>query len=138
MTNLDSAPRQLRSVLVVDSDPDVLALVSVILEGRRASEEPKLRVLRARNMPEAMEILSRAWVPVDLVLSSQRLPDPDGARIADCIHSLRPQLPVMYMSAITDAEMIRIRGCAGENRDVLRAVVATLQPPAYTRSAGAC
>lgn len=145
MKVLDTARRQPRSVLVVDSNPDVLALISVILEGPKTSEKPTLRVLRARNIPEALAVLNRAYVPVHLVLSNQSLPESDGQGLLERIREIRPQVPVMYMSAITESETIRIRGSkAGifdaapqtDERGFLRAVVAALEPARALGNAG--
>jgi DNA-binding response OmpR family regulator len=124
--------RRNRSVLVVDSNPDVLALVSVILDS------PKMRVLRARNVTEAVDVLSREYVPVDLVLSS--------ADILDRIRMVRPNVPVLQMSAVADSETIRIHGLANktgepdvlDNRGLFRAVVAALEPAAAATRTAAC
>jgi len=136
MKNMDTALRQPRSVLVVDADPDVLALLSVILEGPKTVAKPKLRVLRARNIREALDVLSRAYVPVDLVLANRALPEPDGPNIAERVHTIRPDLPVMFMSAISDAETIRIHGPLDDRNGLLRAVVAALEPPRAARVSG--
>jgi DNA-binding response OmpR family regulator len=124
--------RRNRSVLVVDSNPDVLALVSVILDG------PKMRVLRARNITEAVDVLSREYVPVDLVLSS--------ADMLDRIRMVRPNVPVLQMSAVTDSETIRIHGLSSkvgepdvmDNRGLFRAVVAALEPAGAATRTAAC
>lgn len=145
MEVLDTALREPRSVLVVDSDPNVLALISAVLEGPKTSEKPRLRVLRARNISEAIDVLRRAYVPVHLVLSNQSLPEPEGQHLEERVRAIRPQLPVMYMSAITEAETIRIHGPirnnfedAGGSHDtgLVRAVVAALEPARGLGTAG--
>ena len=139
--------QQLRSVLVVDSDPDVLAVVTAILEGpgTGAAVKPKakMRVLRARNLTEAMDVLGRAYVPVDLVLSNSDLPQGEAGNIAERIREVRPQLPVLYMSA-GGSETIRIHGLKQDRsgvpggidgQELLTAVAAALDAPQPARAA---
>jgi CheY-like chemotaxis protein len=127
---------QSRSVLVVDSDPSVLALLSMILEGPKSTDKPKIRVLRARSVKEAMDVLSRPYVRVDLVLSNKSLAQSEGQNIADGVRAIRPQLPVMFMSAIIGAQTIQIHGVAGGSGRA-RAVVAALDRPRAVRFASA-
>lgn len=123
-----------RSVLVVDSDPAVLALLSVILEGPKSSEKPKMRVLRARGVKEAVDILNRPYVTVDLVLYNESLPESDG--FAERVRTLRPHLQVMFMSAITAAQTIQIHVAAGDT-GLARAVVSSLERPRTVRAMSA-
>jgi CheY-like chemotaxis protein len=136
MLNFATAGCQPRSVLVVDSDPSVLALLSMILEGPKTTDKPKMHVLRARSVKEAMDVLSRPYVSVDLVLSNKSLAEFEGQNIADGVRTIRPQLPVMFMSAITEARTIQIHGAAGGTGRV-RAVVAALDRPRLVRVASA-
>jgi CheY-like chemotaxis protein len=125
-----------RSVLVVDSDPAVLALLSMILEGPKSTEKPKMRVLRARGVKEAMDILNRPYMAVDLVLYNKSLSDCDGQNFAKRVRTLHPQLPVMFMSAITAAQTIKIHAATGD-KGVVRAVVASLERPRTVRAMSA-
>jgi CheY-like chemotaxis protein len=133
MHNFAKAVCQPRSVLVVDSDPAVLALLSMILEGPSTTEKPKIRVLRARSVEEAIDVLSRRFVRVDLVLSNKSLLGSEGQNIAECVRTVRPQLPVMFMSAITEAQTIQIHGSA-DGTGLVRAVVAGLERPRALRA----
>ena len=125
-----------RSVLVVDSDPAVLALLSTILEGPKTIEKPKMRVLGARSVKEAMNMLNRPDVPVDLVLYNKSLSESDGQNFAERVRIVRPRLPVMFMSAITEAQSIQIHDAAGST-GMERAVVAALERPRTLRTASA-
>lgn len=117
-----------RSVLVVDSDPNVLALLTSILEGPRTTIRPKIRVLRARNVEEAVEVMDRQYVPIDLILSSRDFSSHDAAGLGDRAHTIRPDVPVMYMSAISDDATIRIQDPLQTGEGILRAVVAAFEP----------
>jgi CheY-like chemotaxis protein len=123
-----------RSVLVVDSDPAVLALLSMVLEGPKTVEKPKIRVLRARSVKEATNMLNRPNLPVDLVLYNKSLSESEGQNFAERVRILRPQLPVMFMSAITEAQTIQIHGASG-GTGMVRAVVAALERPRTPRNA---
>lgn len=128
MHTFATAVCQSRSVLVVDSDPAVLALLSMILEGPKTTEKPKMRVLRARSLKEAINMLNCPNVPVDLVLYNESLAESDGQNFAEHIRTLRPRLPVMSMSAIAEAQTIQIHSATGGSC-LERAVVASLERP---------
>ena len=133
MHNFATAVCQPRSVLVVDSDPAVLALLSMILEGPKTTDKPTIRVLRARSVKEALDVLDRSYVPVDLVLYNKSLPESGGQSIAERLQTVRPHLPVMFMSAVTEAQTIRIHSVAGST-GLVRAVVAALERPHALRA----
>jgi len=126
-----------RSVLVVDSDPNVLALLTSILEGPKTTARPKIRVLRARTIEEAVEVLDRQYVPVDLILSNRTFSGQESVSLGDCARSIRPNVPVMYMSAISDEATIRVEDPSSERTGLLRAVVAAFEPAAVLTAAGA-
>ena len=133
MHNFATAVCQSRSVLVVDSDPAVLTLLSMILEGPKTIEKPKMRVLRARSFKEAINMLNCPNVPVDLVLYNQSLAEFDGQNFAERVRTLRPQLHVMSMSAILEAQSIQIHSAA-VGSGLERAVVAALERPRTLRA----
>jgi CheY-like chemotaxis protein len=135
MDNFATAICRPRSVLVVDTDLAVIALLSMILEGPKSIEKPKMRVLRAHSVKEAMDILNRPSVAVDLVLCNKSLSESAGQSFADQVAALRPQLPVMFMSAITAAQRIQIhRTTSGTG--LMRAVVSALEHPCTVWTTG--
>jgi DNA-binding response OmpR family regulator len=85
-----------KSVLVIDEDPEVLAFLTHLFEAQN------LRVLRARSPSEALDILSREYVSVDLILANLMI-----ARM-DELASARPGVAVLYMTAFVDSGVIRI------------------------------
>jgi hypothetical protein len=95
MSTSDFALRGSRSVMVVDSDPEALTRMSGILTEAANSSSARLRVLRARNTRDVMDVIGRAYVPVDLVLSSRDLMESEGGLLEDQIHEVRPNLPVV-------------------------------------------
>ena len=91
-----------KSVLLVDEDPDVLSSLTQLLES------DSLRVLRARNKPEAREILGRPYVPVDLVVANMMLARMGSPDFVMEVNDIRPGVPVLYMSAFVEEEVVRV------------------------------
>ena len=82
------------TVLVVEGDDDVRALVSRMLEA------PGRHVLTAANAGDALELATSNQV--DLLLTDVVLPRLSGPRIVKLLRSLLPGLPVIYMSGWFD------------------------------------
>ena len=80
-------------VLVVDDEALVLALVSRLLRdaGHTAVEAGSAR--------QALGILERSDLPIDLVLTDVVMPETDGRALGMLIAERYPALPVAYMSA---------------------------------------
>jgi len=91
------------SVLVVDAETPVLALLSSILRNNG------FRALLARTPEEALEIASRQYVPIDLVLSNIAIGDGSGPDLTDKLRAIRPGVRVLYMSACVDSGAIRVQ-----------------------------
>ena len=81
----------MKTVLVVDDEPDILLTVrlSLELEG--------YRVLTALSGEEALEVISRDTP--DAILLDLRLPGIDGFAVLDRIPENHNQLPVIVLSA---------------------------------------
>ena len=78
-------------VLVVEDDDDQRRLVASILRSRR------YRVAEAASLATAREQL--ATTPVDLVLSDWKLPDGDGTELLREVHSERPEVAFITVTA---------------------------------------
>ena len=99
------------SVLVVDEDTSVLAFLARILDANG------IRALLARSAEEALSIAQRNYVPINLVLTdvtvreavNDSVSESDGAQFASRLRQIRPDARVLYMSAYTDAGIIRIQ-----------------------------
>jgi DNA-binding NtrC family response regulator len=85
--------------MVVDSDPESRSRMSRILTQAASSSPARLRVLHARNARDVMDVISRAYVPVDLVLSSRDHFQSEEGLLEERIHKVRPSLPVVCLPA---------------------------------------
>jgi len=97
------------SVLVVDEEPDILSFFARILDTNG------MRALLARSADEAIGIVKRGYVPIDLVLTDVSLKRnaaaadfSAGPQLVDRLREFRPELRGLYMSAHLDSEVIRI------------------------------
>jgi response regulator RpfG family c-di-GMP phosphodiesterase len=95
--------RSSQSVLIVNEDPDVLILLSSMLQRNG------FRVLSARNSREAVEITARHYIPVDLILCDVLVDGESGDLLARELQKLRPSMRELYLSTATDEGAIRIR-----------------------------
>lgn len=84
-------------VMVVDDDDDVRAVVSLLLETRGYVSVP------CRSAQEALEQL-RQEQRIDAVVSDIKMPGMTGIDLLDHIHSHRPELPVILMTAYADLD----------------------------------
>ncbi|MGH2872024.1 MAG: response regulator, partial [Solirubrobacteraceae bacterium] len=89
------------SVLVVEDEPQVLALVERMLTGAGYTV-----VCAAAGLP-ALELLRAAEPPVDLMLTDMILPDLQGGELARTALELRPALKVVYTSGYTGEAAVR-------------------------------
>ena len=81
----------MRTVLVADDDPDVLALTAELLL------EDGWWVLEASNATAALAILERD-TPIDLMITDVVMPGMDGLELADRAKVRRPTLLVLYVT----------------------------------------
>lgn len=81
----------LKSILIIDDEPDILDIISLTLE------RLNLIALTAGNCSEAINLLKRKQV--DLCLTDMNLPDGSGLDIIDFITKELPNLPVAVFTA---------------------------------------
>ena len=79
-----------RTVLIVDDDPQILRLLETILKQRR------VHVLVTRRVAEALEICERETV--HLLISDVKMPEMDGAKLAERVIELHPHASVLLIS----------------------------------------
>jgi CheY-like chemotaxis protein len=99
------------SVLVVDEEASILAFLARMLDANG------IRALLARSAEEALSIAQRSYVPINLILTdvtvreavNDSVSKSDGAQLAARLRQIRPDARVLYMSAYTDAGMIRMQ-----------------------------
>jgi two-component system, cell cycle sensor histidine kinase and response regulator CckA len=94
-----TAPRGEGETLLVIEDEEAVRTLA-----RRTLEEAGYRVLVAANGRSALELLAGA--DVDLVLCDVILPEMSGHELGRRIASIRPELPVLYMSGYPGLEVV--------------------------------
>ena len=80
------------TILVVDDNPPIRTMLTMILEERG------FRVVAADNGAEALRILRSRWHEIDLVVSDVAMPEIDGPTLARRLLAEHPTLPVLLMS----------------------------------------
>ena len=81
-----------RSILVVDDEPAIAALVADVLADEGYD---------VRRAPDGLAALAEVErVPPDLILSDVMMPKLDGAALARCLRERGYCLPVVLMSAV--------------------------------------
>ncbi|MBI3951041.1 MAG: sigma-54-dependent Fis family transcriptional regulator [Acidobacteria bacterium] len=84
------------TILVVDDDRSALESLSEVLQ------KEGYAVLRAKSGAEALEALSSE--NLDLVLTDLRMREIDGMKVLEEVRSLRPEIPVIVMTAFASME----------------------------------
>lgn len=87
-----------RTLLVVDDEPAVLAMISLALE------DEDYRVLTARSAREALELLASNAIQV--VLTDERMPEMSGAEFLGRVRTLYPDTVRIVLSGCTHADRI--------------------------------
>jgi PAS domain S-box-containing protein len=93
-------PRR-ETILVVDDEPGIRALVAKILRRERYI------VLEAGSANEAMTVALIHGAPIQLLLTDIMLPDRSGRQIAQQFYESVPGIKVLYVSGFTDDESVR-------------------------------
>ena len=94
-----TAPRGEGETLLVVEDEEAVRTLA-----RRTLEDAGYRVLVAANGKSALELLGGA--EVDLVLCDVILPEMSGHELGRRVASLRPELPILYMSGYPGLEVV--------------------------------
>jgi PAS domain S-box-containing protein len=101
------------TVLVVE-DEDLVRALAV-----RALRSFGYTCRQARDAREGLRLLEDPEPRVDLVVTDVVLPDMSGGELGERLASEYPGIPVVYMSAYTDEDVIR-RGMLGKGRPFLQ------------------
>ena len=92
-----------KNVLVVDDEEDILILLKLILETHG------YRALLARGPEAALRLLGQDNLTVDLLLTDVVMPGMNGTDLALATRKLRPGLPVLFMSGFVDTDAVRVK-----------------------------
>ncbi len=106
------APAGRETLLLVEDDPAVRELVRELLA------DSGYTVLEARHAGEALEIAERYQGAIHLLVTDVVMPQMNGAELARRLVTVRPGLPVLYMSGYTD-DLIAQRGVLSEGTVLL-------------------
>jgi len=79
-------------ILVVDDDVTARAAI------RRLLEQQGYSVIVAEDAPDALRLLERTHVPVDMLVTDIQMPGMNGDRLAARVRESWPELPVIFVS----------------------------------------
>jgi DNA-binding response OmpR family regulator len=86
------------TVLIVDDDPDIVTLVSDLLEANG------LQAMTARDGLEGILEGTEKTSPVDLVILDIMMPYAEGIGVLNALKAIEPDLPVIMLTAKTAPE----------------------------------
>jgi two-component system cell cycle sensor histidine kinase/response regulator CckA len=89
------------TILIVEDEDLVRALAS------RSLRERGYRVIEARQGVDALQQLEQHHLGVDLVISDVVMPEMGGRELARRLATLRPSLPVLFISGYTGEDVIQ-------------------------------
>jgi CheY-like chemotaxis protein len=81
-----------QTILLADDDCSILALVKIFLENAGYT------VLTAGDGEETFGVFQRNQDSIELLLSDVMMPRMGGLRLASAAHTVRPRLPVLFIS----------------------------------------
>jgi signal transduction histidine kinase/CheY-like chemotaxis protein len=108
-----SAPPRERTILLVEDDPNVLTVTSLIL--RRAG----FRVLEAPGPEEGLRYCREHRGAIDLILSDVVMPGMHGPAMIALARRFRPETPVHYVSGYTQGALAEQEGVHIEPGEIL-------------------
>ena len=91
----------METILLVDDEPDILALAREMLEGEG------YEILDALNAEEAVRVAAAHAGPIHLLLTDVVMPGASGQDLAQLLGLQRPDLRVLYMSSFAIIKGLR-------------------------------
>jgi two-component system cell cycle sensor histidine kinase/response regulator CckA len=90
-----------KNILLVDDDGDLVEVQEILLTERGYS------VQAARSAEKALEILKRGQ-KFDLLVTDVNLPKANGFQLAEEARLLQPDIPVLFVTGLADAEFAMV------------------------------
>ncbi len=90
----------LETILVVDDDPMVLAVVVTILQANRFD------VLSTDSGLSALKLAGETAGTIDLLLSDVEMPEMSGPDLGEALKATRPEIHVMLMSGTANGNLL--------------------------------
>ena len=84
-------------ILLVDDEPDMLALLRTVIRGR-----PEHEVLATNNPLEVGEILDRQ--PIDVLVTDLKMPGMDGIELLTQVRGRNPEVAILVITAYGSEE----------------------------------
>jgi len=103
MMTAERPARGSETILLTEDDENVRVVL------RHALENFGYQVINANDGQEAIDVLEARAGEIDLVILDVVLPKKDGKEVYDAVRSLRPGLPVLFISGYT-ADVIFKKG----------------------------
>jgi signal transduction histidine kinase/CheY-like chemotaxis protein len=97
---VDDVPRGTETILLVEDESDVRALVRQVLQERG------YRVVEATGPREALQVAADVATRIDLLVTDVIMPQMNGRVLADLITADQPCLPVLFMSGYADTALV--------------------------------
>jgi PAS domain S-box-containing protein len=88
------------TILVVEDEPTVRALAV------RSLEAHGFTVVAAEHGSDALELVERSAPALDLVVTDVIMPRMNGRQLSDALATIRPGLPVLFMSGYTGEDVV--------------------------------
>lgn len=82
------------TILAVDDEPGVLALV------RRCLDDERVTLIEATSGKDALEQVTKG--PLDLLITDLRMPEMEGDELARQVRAMDPDLRVLYLTSHAD------------------------------------
>jgi CheY-like chemotaxis protein len=95
------ACRGQKTILVVEDTDDVRKMICQILL------QNGYRVLEASDGIEALELCNSCQDPIHLLLTDVLMPRMNGGELAERLHRLAPEMPMIFMSGYSDDAVVR-------------------------------
>jgi two-component system cell cycle sensor histidine kinase/response regulator CckA len=101
VSSVPDSAENIRTILVVDDEPDVLRLIESILS------DGGYRVIPARDATKAIEAFEKMSERPDLILTDVVMPGMSGPMLVDHLLGLQPELRVLFMSGYDDRQVVQ-------------------------------